>query len=435
MTIDSEWVKILKRSKPDAFFANLPQKCEAAFIDGQIKLNCGQNIITWKQFVEYQFVNPIKMFFGMGCHTVVLGFDNYDHVPTAKGPTQRIRNKCMPSIKVLEDDALPRVVPENFPSMMRNRVFKTKVILMVLNALEEVFKSESLVQAKRSLIFDYKNRPKILGVDITLPAFFSDIPDAEVLLRRGECDIKAFDWMFFENLLIDSVDGDYVPMGIIQQQTHARNGNNCHLVLRRLELNIETDKSKKRPRGRIYEFVDVPALCQYVESEFKSYENPALQFAAMCSLSGCDFTMNLPALGPTRLWQARVFLLKHQISFDSQNGILKAVICNYISLFQKHLNTRHEEVIFVNDTEGLMNIYKTMRDCIEKCPKISQRTKDRIWTDHRVLTHCKNVNWTMQYWTKLKEYPDPLEILEEGVSSKWGFVKQKNIVVFEEITN
>ena len=66
MTIDSEWVKILKRSKPDAFFANLPQKCEAAFIDGQIKLNCGQNIITWKQFVEYQFVNPIKMFFGMG---------------------------------------------------------------------------------------------------------------------------------------------------------------------------------------------------------------------------------------------------------------------------------------------------------------------------------------------------------------------------------
>ena len=76
-----------------------------------------------------------------------------------------------------------------------------------------------------------------------------------------------------------------------------------------------------------------------------------------------------------------------------------------------------------------------MRDSIEKCPKISQKTKDRIWTDHRVLTHCKNVNWTMQYWTKLKEYPDPLEILEEGVSSKWGFVKQKNIVVFEEITN
>ena len=59
MTIDSGWVKILKRECPQAFTDHLPEVPGVVFIDGQIKLMKGEWIKTWSQFIERQFLTRV----------------------------------------------------------------------------------------------------------------------------------------------------------------------------------------------------------------------------------------------------------------------------------------------------------------------------------------------------------------------------------------
>ena len=42
----------------------------------------------------------------------------------------------------------------------------------------------------------------------------------------------------------------------------------------------------------------------------------------------------------------------------------------------------------------------------------------------RMLAHVKNTMWTLQYWTDLHEFQDPLE-------GDFGFVRHKQIVIFD----
>ena len=98
MTIDSGWVKLLKKNAPEAFSDALPEKPEVVFIDGQIKLMKGEHVRTWEAFLQSQFVNTIEHGFSLGARTVVLGFDDYQHVPRSKNMTQSKRNKSVPTV-------------------------------------------------------------------------------------------------------------------------------------------------------------------------------------------------------------------------------------------------------------------------------------------------------------------------------------------------
>ena len=93
MTINSEWVSMLKASHPRAFTEALPTKPVAWFVDGQIKLMKGAWITTWEVFFQMQFVRTIDRALDSGAQVVIMGFDDYTHVPECKGMTQRKRNK------------------------------------------------------------------------------------------------------------------------------------------------------------------------------------------------------------------------------------------------------------------------------------------------------------------------------------------------------
>lgn len=90
MGIHSEWVSIMKAEAGEAFVPSLnPSKdynVKGAFIDGQIQLMKSDAIRTWEQFFQVQYAAPILRFFKDGPEdmTVVLGFDNYKHVPASK---------------------------------------------------------------------------------------------------------------------------------------------------------------------------------------------------------------------------------------------------------------------------------------------------------------------------------------------------------------
>jgi len=89
MTIDSTWLHAFKEELPHAFTKSNPFHHSAVFIDGQIRLmqSPPKEPQTWDQFIFRQYARHIGGFLER-CDTVVLAFDNYEHVPLAKCMTQ-----------------------------------------------------------------------------------------------------------------------------------------------------------------------------------------------------------------------------------------------------------------------------------------------------------------------------------------------------------
>ena len=170
---------MLKSKVPAAFTANCPVRPNVVFIDGQIKLMKSDAIRSWGSFVEFQFKRTVDNAFKTGARVVVLGFDNYVHVPTAKNMTQRKRMQDVQALEFTAESELPNAIPENWNAAIKNRVFKTKVIGYVMRHLRAHYKHAS----GRTLVLDYMGPPEVLGHPLRLPALFT-APEADAELRH-----------------------------------------------------------------------------------------------------------------------------------------------------------------------------------------------------------------------------------------------------------
>ena len=254
---------MLKKTVPVAFSTQCPVRPNVVFIDGQIKLMKSQSIRTWNSFVELQFRRTIEKAFETGARVVVLGFDNYVHVPTAKNMTQRKRMQDVQALEFCADAELPSAIPENWDAAIKNRTFKTKVIGLVLRSLRAHFQHE----AGSTLILDYMGTPEVLGRPMQLPSWLevSETSHTAPLLKRGECDIKAFTWADMGPLLIESTDGDFIALGLIQTNPNRR------IILHRIKTNIKPPggvvTGNQQASGKLkreYEFVDISMLHKYL---------------------------------------------------------------------------------------------------------------------------------------------------------------------------
>ena len=158
MTIDSGWVQILKRECPHAFHSKLPCVPTTWFIDGQIKLMKAAWIDTWELFFHRQFVDTIERALEFGASVVVMGFDDYTHVPACKSMTQRKRTSKVANFDYDPADALPIVPPADWNAAMRNRNFKINVMKFVLRNLEIHYKA-----CQKTVILDWAGAPVVLG--------------------------------------------------------------------------------------------------------------------------------------------------------------------------------------------------------------------------------------------------------------------------------
>ena len=167
MTIDSGWIRILKQNCPNAFADKIPvaSKPHVVFIDGQIKLMKSEKIRTWEQFVRIQFTNTVERAFSTGARVVVLGFDNYLHVPVSKAPTQRKRSSKIETMDFGPDSELPSIIPESWPMAIRNRAFKSKVVRMVCTNLANQYKD---IDGGRTLVIDWMDKPCVIGAPLIL---------------------------------------------------------------------------------------------------------------------------------------------------------------------------------------------------------------------------------------------------------------------------
>jgi hypothetical protein len=388
MTIDSGWVKILKSARPAAFSSSIPTRPGTVFIDGQIKLMKGSHVRTWKQFVEMQFYNTIEKAFETGAHTVVLGFDNYQHVPTAKNMTQRKRSQHVPVVDFTSTSELPERLPEYWDAAMRNRTFKSKVMTLVCNNVRRKY-----ADGARTVVLDFTDDVEVLGRPRELA----------VGARRGECDIKAFAYMDSEPLLVMSTDGDFVPLALLQIERAVQAGMPLpRVILYRIKT---TQAGEKRKLGREMEYVDTTALYAFLAAELAA-ARPAQCFACMVAATGCDFTMNLPQLGPAKLWAHRHVLTATLAHGASPEAVLCMLLRAYTELFITRVRLTREAAPLPLDRA--LAATTAMLAAVQRTAQVGPRVRSAMWTPDRMLAHAKNTLWTVLYWTLLHEHPDPL---------------------------
>jgi len=258
MTIDSTWLCAFKEELPHAFTKKRPFTPAAAFVDGQIRLMQGMQSEpqTWDDFIFRQFARHLQRIFEV-CDVVVLAFDNYEHVPTAKCMTQLKRRRNVPPIPFSAHSELPCMVPEGerWTQCISNRTFKGRVIDLVILRLPALLLH---LKPGRRFIVDYQD-----------PVEYRFNPETNQIQRRalegfpplGEADLKFVRHASMHgSLLVDSIDGDSIPIALMHHEAELRKGlPPPNVAVYRLELKVLRNACS----NRFLAAIDRPLFCRW----------------------------------------------------------------------------------------------------------------------------------------------------------------------------
>lgn len=365
MTIDSGWVHVFKEVAPRAFQPTypLPGSPHVAYIDGMPLLMVSEaSVQSWDDLLRVNFARHIVRYFKLGCHAVVLAFDDYEHVPKAKAITQSNRAKAKAVYEFGEGSQLPPCIPPKFNEKLSNRIFKRRVIDLICNRVSQHITLNPAEKHARSFVVDYTGCPILFEAPVGAanfegqqPRFLTELPP------MGEADVKFLRWgqFFGGNMVAYSVDGDFIPIALMhcesQENGEARWGHKYDVALYRLKyrppaetaaaaakrkaaadkdgkqrkLDAKTGKlvavsevqegeasaAKKNPAKskREFEYVSIPALYRALRealaqtfatmSRSPAHEQHYMRMvAALIGLGGTDFSRGLPYIGPMTLW-------------------------------------------------------------------------------------------------------------------------------------
>lgn len=264
MTIHRDWIAAWKKNHPSAFSRAIPQGTfPVVFIDGQIKLMKNAEIKTWKNYIERQFMFSVRRYFQNGAETVVVAFDDYEHVPPSKGMTQMKRRKHVPAIDEPEHAPLPPIIPYNWDAAIMNRTFKSKVIALVCERLPEMIR----LTAGQKLIIDYRGQPAVY----TMAGLLDRDALADSFAPMGEADVKCTRYCPpGTRMLVDAIDGDYLPITLMHVQRCEQNLRHNdprgvpQITVLRMECKVTPSQrgggsagGAVRVRPRTYEYVNV----------------------------------------------------------------------------------------------------------------------------------------------------------------------------------
>ena len=442
MTINSDFFKIIKEGCPNAFNENVPLKPDIVFIDGQVKLMKAAQVDSWGLFFQIQFFKTIENSFALGAHTVVLGFDDYTHVPSSKNMTQVKRSKQKIVMEFAQSSSLPSKMPEDWGGAMANHTFKIKVINKVLEATAVWFKNKlasDVAYKERNLVLDYTGVPQLIQLpqpEMVHPIqhFINEhdwVPKNKKV-GRGECDIKAFVWMLVCKILcIVSTDGDYLPLALLQMDQNIASRVLLYRMITQIPLAIpakrkmsrgpsrgpssydahDNDAKNNTKTSRKYEYVDIDSIALWLRTVFSSkVRNPVHQFCAMVALCGCDFVRNLPRLGPRTLWKLRHILVHIDLLERSQIMSVLSILYSdlYVTKQTMPPGMKNSAEWFKNTSEQEMYlIFDQVQARIQSNSHISPRIKQQLWKADTAMAHARNTVWTMHYWMFLENCPDP----------------------------
>jgi hypothetical protein len=393
--------------------------------------------MSWEDYMHKRFVYSYLHYLRQ-CDTLVIAFDNYAYVPPAKCMTQATRRKHIPAIPFSETSPLPCMVPEGeyWTQAISNRTFKNKVIEYVCLKLPKLLLARCENPSRKTIIIDYD-----------IPEVFRINPDTDKVCVNqlselpplGEADIKFPRWAAkYPKLLVDSIDGDSVPIALIQHETMLQQDQPPPRVcIYRMKIKLAddappkdakkrkpTDPPKKRP-AREYEYVDVHMLYQGLLTSIRQATSPVKyptherhemrMITTMILLTGSDFTRNLPQLGARTLWENIVDLwfpltLAYQPGSSQLNPTmaLSMLVTNMYKIkFEKHIG--RDCVDYASVARNLLS------------SSLCKRVKDSIASPERVSATIRNCNWVLLYWTCDPTHPPPSPISED-----FGYKQDRN---------
>lgn len=334
------------------------------------------------------------------------------------------RRRHVPPVPFGEHSELPCMVPEgeHWAQCIANRTFKARVIDLVLLRLPHLLLAG--LPSKR-LVVDY-TRPVEYRFVPAAGVQREELPDLEPL---GEADVKfPRHAERYGALVVDSIDGDSVPIALRHHELCLRRGA-CppRVCVYRMELKppaprpaaagkaqdgkppAETGKRKRAPHT--YEYVNVHALYEgLLQAIGQCLGRVALpthrrhemaMLTALIGLTGTDFSRHLPQLSGRALFEYLPDLWGTLAAvFDPASDALhvpaaadRLVALIYRTKFPKHARSR----------EGLAAVLAELL-----ASPISQRTKAALPSPERVLCTLRNTNWLLAYWT-CERPPDALQ--------------------------
>lgn len=417
MTINSDWIRIWKGFVPRAFSAAPPFRPSVYFIDGQIKLMKSAHIRSWDAFVTFQFTNCVKRAFDMGCKTVVLAFDNYEFVPACKGMTQSARNRKVCDFSFARGEELPRAIPECWDDAIRNRTFKSKVIDLVKTRLPGAI----LLGEGQKLIIDHNSKPVV---------YLSNGTHAELegVERKGESDVKFTSYTDLGPMVIDAIDGDYVPMSLLHLENLARAGKAVpQIAIYRIVTRLKGDEPGGKARKFEYLHANLLAaeLCKEIVSHAPGCSNACGILSLFAIVTGCDYTQGLPTVGPSRVWNhrrvvvpilARVAGALH--TYEQDVGLISLASAVLYSLVYSKRITVAVNHSALEGQEDIELVQRRILDGIMRSGSMTDSTKARIPDDDYIRGNAQNSLWTLLYWNADNNHPDPY-------SRPYGFKRAK----------
>jgi len=309
------------------------------------------------------------------------------------------------------------MMPPNFPQLLMNRVFKSKICAWVVSQLP------SLVELGngRSLVIDYDDFP------LTFTA--GDVPPTPQsgYKRTGESDTK-----FVQHLqpgqpfLADSVDGDYVVIAMAQiAKAIAANETPPRILVRRIEIKPAAAKRKRdgdaTDKRRQYEIVDVNAVVTALIREIhnkvpkakKGLEIPI--FTYLVALTGCDFCAGIPRVGPNTVWKSLGKIWGPlQDAYDPilEEFNVRKVADKVVAPLLHGVYKKHASTVSGLDITRLLNAIKMSKT-------LSEKARSELATIAEIACIVRNSNWTLHYWNDATTAP-------LSAQSKYGFAVKKN---------
>lgn len=403
MTIDSRWLAVLKKMSPQSFTETCSFRPETGIIDGMPCLMVGSHVTQWADLLNRNFGYRINRYFKLGCRRVVICWDDYSFVSSAKSITQANRSKNAAPFVFGAGESLPSQVPVDYNEKIRNRNFKRKVIDFLATHLPHAVSLEG----GRELVIDYVHAPIRYYWDDDKGAVCHE---ALQLPPVGEADVK-YSRHIEGPAVVDSVDGDFIPISLIHHQMRLSAGASPEVAIYRLEYKLDKASGKRSAGGgakkasRTWEYVHIPSLYEALQSEFERMMRPGLSrgtplpadcfvhiFALCVGLTGTDFSRSLPHVTPEKMWES----MSHKSVW---NGLARSYdvdrrrldVDTACDAFIAELYKRK----FVKYTSG-NTLQKVMQNL--QASKLSATTRSQLPTPERVATTVRNVNFLLIYW-------------------------------------
>ena len=331
---------------------------------------------------------------------VILAFDDYTHVPGAKGMTQAKRaKKNTEPFSFHEREQLPEMIPWNWDTVIMNRGFKKRVIQLVIRRLPTLLD----LGFDEQLIIDYMGPPQLYngnGDKMRLMDGFEEI---------GEADLKFFRYAdLFENLLVMATDSDYLPIALLRLHTQYSVTKRPCIVLQRIRVSLPSDK-KMPPKQdgerakRVTEFVHVnrvlDTLLELMGRKTKSDEMKPHYIEMLCCLiamfGGTDFTRGMPRVGPRRIWDSLAHIFPSLIkSFNGETGQLNpdVAVDELVSRVYSRIFATH--LIHVSNRSNAKTILSSLSRS-----KLADSTKGQLPSHAFIGVTVRNTNWVLLYWS------------------------------------